>query len=160
MSYNNSNQRNRTREEGTSSEVESNSRRGALTRRSPIEISMSLTDLLKDMEQERGITNATECDFSENSSLALDKLEADMQIGSIIRTKNLPSDLIGSSIHTEDLPKSFDRFAFMGSSRKSQRVLLRNDSTISEKVEPESPEQRQTKIVRFESISKLSTLLV
>mmetsp|Transcript_20337 Transcript_20337/g.41884 ORF Transcript_20337/g.41884 Transcript_20337/m.41884 type:complete len:160 (-) Transcript_20337:54-533(-) len=159
MSYNNSNQRNRAYQEGTSSEVGSNSRRGALTRRSPIEISMSLTDLLKDMEQERDITNSTECDISENSSFALDKLEADMQIGSIIRTKNLPSDSIGSSIHTEDLPKSFDRFGFMESFRKSQRVLLRNDSTISEKAKPENPERRK-KIVRFESISKLSTLLI
>eukprot|EP00531_Pseudo-nitzschia_arenysensis_P016452 CAMPEP_0116131372 /NCGR_PEP_ID=MMETSP0329-20121206/8970_1 /TAXON_ID=697910 /ORGANISM="Pseudo-nitzschia arenysensis, Strain B593" /LENGTH=161 /DNA_ID=CAMNT_0003625797 /DNA_START=101 /DNA_END=586 /DNA_ORIENTATION=+ len=125
-------------------------------RRSPMDVSMSLTDLLKDMEHERDNTNATECDLSENSSFALDKLQADMQIGSTIRTENLPDDFIGSTIHTEDLPQSFDRVTFMTSVRKSQRSFLRNDSAISTRVE--QPECKR--LVRFESISKLSNLRI
>merc|ERR1711976_575032 len=131
-----------------SKEPESSSRR-----RSPMEVSMSLTDLLKDMEHERDITNATECDLSENSSFAFDRLVADMQIGSTIRTENLPEDFIGSAIHTEHLPQSFNRVTFMDSVRKSQQTILPNDSTtLSTRVE--QPERK--KLVRFESISKLN----
>ena len=144
-----------TKPNDSKSKSKSKSKRETFQRQSNRDVSINLTDLLEEMEQERNETQTTDSDKDNDSSLSLAELIADTDVdnGSTIQTNNLPSD-IGSTIRMEDLPKSsnvpqpFDRCTFMRSQHQTKK---------SEKPDPENPARRNKKVVRFESISKLST---